>query len=205
MKQKYVIMDKGDDGMVTYDKKERFINIAKGSAVILLFFLFSMFKTLPLEIFQVNYNSLAVTYKIIYSLTVEICLIGIIIVICKEQFVKAFHDLKANHRQYFKDNLKYYLMGIAGMFMANALVQFLGGGISENETAVRSQLGSYPVYTYISAVVLAPILEESTFRLGFRNIFKNKAVFVIVSGFVFGFLHLFGNIGDPLFALYLIA
>lgn len=117
----------------------------------------------------------------------------------------AVSDIKKNHFKYFSQNFKYYLLGVGAMMAANYLIMILGGDISENESTIRNQFATNPVYTYISAVFLAPVLEECVFRLGFRNIFKNKLLFILVSGLVFGGLHLIGNFDNPLIFLHLIA
>ena len=91
------------------------------------------------------------------------------------------------------------------MFGSNALINVLGGGISGNEEAIRSQFDTAPVFTFVSAVFLAPILEEGIFRLSFRNVFKNNFLFILVSGLVFGGLHLIAGVNMNLFALYLIS
>ncbi len=41
----------------------------------------------------------------------------------------------------------------------------------------------------ICAGILAPITEEITFRKAFKNVFKSKWIFVMISGLVFGILH----------------
>ena len=91
------------------------------------------------------------------------------------------------------------------MMVSNALINILGGGMADNETAIRNQFAATPIYTFIAAFLLAPILEESVFRLSFRNIFKNNFVFIIMSGFAFGALHLTGVFDNSLMPLYLLA
>lgn len=191
--------------MVTYEKNERYINIIKGISVILIFFIFSLFKNLPLELLHINYENLTNTLKEIYSISIEIIMISLIILLFKNQYKNALKDLKQNHLKYFKENFKYYLMGVIAMMSANYLITFLGGEMSNNETEIRNMFDSFPIYTYIASVFLAPILEESVFRLGFRNIFKNKLLFILTSGLIFASLHLLGSLNNPLIFLHLIA
>lgn len=191
--------------MVSFDDKNRLTNIIKGIVVIVLYFFVSLFSTLPLALLGINYYDLSLIIRIIYSVSVELILIAAIIFIFKDEYKKAFKDIKKNHLTYFKGNLKYYLLGVIIMMLSNSLIMVLGGGTSDNETAIRSQFGIAPIYTYISAVFLAPVLEESVFRLSFRNIFKNKLVFIVISGLVFGGLHLTGMLDDSLMPLYLVA
>ena len=41
----------------------------------------------------------------------------------------------------------------------------------------------------IAVGILAPIIEELTFRKAFREVFTNKTLFVLASGLIFGGLH----------------
>lgn len=191
--------------MVTYEKNERYINIIKGISTIIIFFAFSLFKTLPFDLLHINYENLTTTLKEIYSISIEVFMIAIIVLLFKKEYKKAIQDIKQNHLKYFKENFKYYLMGVIAMMSANYLIAFLGGEMSNNETEIRNMFSSFPIYTYIASVFLAPVLEESVFRLGFRNIFKNKWLFIITSGLVFASLHLLGNLNNPLIFLHLIA
>ena len=177
----------------------------KGFGVIFLYFFVSLFETLPLELLGINYDSLNIISKEFYNIGMEIILIFFIFLILKDEILMAVNDIKKNHFKYFSQNFKYYLLGVGAMMAANYLIMILGGDISENESTIRNQFATNPVYTYISAVFLAPVLEECVFRLGFRNIFKNKLLFILVSGLVFGGLHLIGNFDNPLIFLHLIA
>ena len=172
---------------------------------IIIFFAFSLFKTAPFNLLHINYANLSTTFKEIYSISIEIIIIAIIILLFKKQYKNALIDLKQNHLKYFKENFKYYLMGVIAMMSANYLIAFLGGEMSNNETEIRDMFNTFPLYTYISAVFLAPLLEESVFRLSFRNIFKNKWLFIIASGLIFASLHLLGTLNNPLIFLHLIA
>ena len=184
-------------------QKETITNIIKGCSVILIYFIFSLFNTLPLALLNIDFNSLPIIVREIYNISLEVIMIVIFIIIFKDTFKKAFQDIKKNHFTYFKKYLKFYLFGLVIMMLCNSLIMILGGSTSDNETAVRSQFEMYPVYIFICSVILAPIIEETTFRLGFRKIFKNNYLFIIISGLVFGSLHLTGMFNDPLILLYL--
>ncbi len=185
--------------------KERILNIIKGASAILLYFFVSLFKETPLILVGVDYNNLPIIFKEIYNISIQVIMIIVFILIFKDFFKKSFADIKKNHFTYFKKYLKFYLLGLAIMMVSNSLILILGGMTSENETVVRTEFQMYPIYIFISAVIIAPIIEETTFRLGFRKIFKNDYLFIITSGLVFGSLHLLGMFNSSLILLYLIA
>lgn len=170
-----------------------------------MYFTFSFFRDLPLELLNIKYDSLNTLAKEMYSISLEVLMLTVIYFVFEEQIINAWNDLKKNHMKYFSQNFKYYLLGLLLMFSSNALINILGGGISGNEESIRNQFDIAPIFTYISAVFLAPALEESIFRLSFRNIFKNNFLFIITSGLVFGGLHLLAGVDMHLFALYLIS
>ncbi|MEI3508041.1 MAG: hypothetical protein V8R01_02760 [Bacilli bacterium] len=134
-----------------------------------------------MSLLNIDYNTLSTFAKEFYNIATEIVLLGIIFIMLIEQYKKAWDDLKQNHRKYFSDNLKFYLLGVILMMGANALIAVLGGSMSENKSSIRDQFAIAPIYTYISAVFLAPILEESVFRLSFRNMFENNFLFIVIS------------------------
>ena len=191
--------------MIEHTKQNRINNFIKGISIVGIYFILSFFKTMPLEILNINYENLSIIVKELYSLFLELVMIMIVYITFKSEIKKAWTDLKQNHMKYFSETFKYYLLGLLLMFGSNLLINLLGGGISGNETAIRDQFKLAPIFTYISAVFLAPILEESIFRLSFRGIFKNNLLFIITSGLVFGGLHLIAGIDMNLLFLYLIS
>lgn len=191
--------------MITRTKENNLKYILKGLSVIFVYFFFSIFQSLPFDILNINVNNLPSLLKIIYSLTIEILMICIIFFIFDKEFKMAFNDLKKNHLSYFNKYLKYYILGLIVMMVSNIFINIFDGGLSANETIIRNEFASFPIYIFISAVILAPLLEESVFRLGFRSIFKNDFLFITISSLIFGGLHLINTPINELFPLYLLS
>ncbi len=191
--------------MLINQKENRWKYIFKGLGVIFIYFFISFARNIPLRLLNIDLENLPeISYKI-YSLIIEIIMFLVIYMIYEPEFNAAIDDIKKNHEKYFKDNFKYYIIGIAVMFGSNMLINFLGGGVSSNEGSVRAEFYSYPIITYISAVFLAPIIEESVFRLSFNALFKNKTLFILTSGLLFGYLHVMSMPLNKLFPLYLLS
>ncbi len=186
-------------------KNDNLKNFIKGLSAVTIYFTVSIFQSLPFTLMHINTNNLPNIVKILYTLSIEILIIFSIYLIFKKEIHAAIKDLKKNHLTYFKKYFKYYIIGLIVMMACNILIQQLGGGISENESTIRDEFKIFPIYVYISAVLLAPILEEFVFRLSFKAIFKNNYMYIIASGLVFGFLHLLGMKIDNLFPLYLLS
>lgn len=186
-------------------KNDNLKNFIKGLSAVTIYFTVSIFQSLPFTLMHINTNNLPNIVKILYTLSIEILIIFSIYLIFKKEIHAAIKDLKKNHLTYFKKYFKYYIIGLIVMMACNILIQQLGGGISENESTIRDEFKIFPIYVYISAVLLAPILEEFVFRLSFKAIFKNNYMYIIASGVIFGLLHLLGMKIDNLFPLYLLS
>lgn len=185
--------------------KNRWKYIFKGFLTIFLYFFISLIKPLPFILMHINVNDIPENAKNLYSLIVELILIITIISIYEKEFKLAIDDIKKNHNEYFDKYFKVYLIGLIVMIGSNILINHLGGGISNNEESIRNQFSQTPIFVFISAVFLAPILEESVFRLGIYSIIKNKIIYIFISGLIFGGLHLIGAKLNLLFPLYLVS
>lgn len=185
--------------------EKRLITFGKGIAVLFTYFVLSELQTLPLIIMGVDYKTMPIISKVIYLLSFEALMISLICLILNKEISKALTDIKKNHKKYFSKYLKYWLYALIVMAGSNIIIGLINGGaIAGNEETIRQTFTKAPIYMFISAVFFAPLLEELTFRQGIRNIFSNDKVFIIVSGLVFGGLHVVGNVNSPVDLLYLI-
>ena len=191
--------------MITRTKENDLKYCLKGVLVIFIYFLFSFGQNIPFILLRINTSELPSYITIMYSLAVELLMISLILFIFDKEIKTAFQDLKKNHLNYFNKYLKYYIISVIVMVSANMLINTLGGGLSTNETTIRNEFHIFPIYTFISAVVLAPILEESVFRLAFRSIISNDFLFITISSLIFGSLHLIGTPINELLPLYLLS
>lgn len=173
--------------------------------VILLYFIASWYQALPLQLLGIDYEKWNQIYKLIYSLSYELILIGIIIAIFRTTLVNAYYDLKANHKKYFKEYAKYWILMIAIMIFSNGIITLITSQSEPaNEELIREMFSAYPIYTFISAIILAPILEELVFRQAFRNVFPTNILYIITSSLVFGGLHVLTGYENWTDLLYLI-
>lgn len=121
-------------------------------------------------------------------------------------YLMYFKDLNSEFNIFTKDfkknakiSFKYYLLGFMGMVFCNLLITLFLGGISSNESQVRDMLYSNVVPTMISICIIAPITEELIFRKSLQPVLKNKWIYVIVCGLLFGGAHILTNIMNNAF------
>ena len=86
--------------------------------------------------------------------------------------------------------LMYAIKIVSGM-VVGILSFILGVGVdtSNNQYLLEEMFKYYPVLMIITGVICAPVTEELVFRGAIKRIIKNKKVFIIVSGLIFGLIH----------------
>ena len=176
-----------------------------GIGALSAYFILNELAALPLILAGIDVATMPITLKAIYLLAYEIVMLAIIYLIIKDKINLALIDIKKNHKKYFSKYLKYWLIALMIMSISNVLISLINGGaIAGNEEAVRNTFNQTPIYMFISAVFIAPLTEEFIFRQSLRNIFSNDKVFIIISGLVFGGLHVVSSVSGWTDLLYLI-
>lgn len=183
------IMNIGDDKM-NYIK-----NIGKGLLVIFIYFAMSAFQTLPFNLLGVDISAAPQFLRVIYLIAYELLMISLIFIIYRDRLIEKWNDFKKNHRIYFQKYFKYWFLLLGLMMLSNGIIMMITNDASgaENQNQIIEMFGNAPFYTYISAVVFAPIIEELVFRESIRMIIpKYNILFILVSGFIFGGMHVLG-------------
>lgn len=171
----------------------------------LVYFILPYFQAIPFQIFGIDPKTLPMFIKTIYLIAYEVIILLLITSIFHHTLEKDWKDMKKNHRQYFSTYIKYWFLILFLMMMSNMIITFINhGGVANNEQTIRDTFKLAPIYTFFSAVIYAPITEELIFRQGIRNVFKNNLLFIIISGLVFGSMHVIPTYKVPLDLLYLI-
>lgn len=165
-----------------------------GIGIFLFYFFVSQFQVLPFWVLNIDTTTLPEIVKVIYTLLVQVFLVLVIAYIFRKDLKKNFKDLKKNHKYYFSNYLKYWFLALGLMMLSNAIIlMFEPGSIAGNEEVIRDMFSKTPIYTFISAVIIAPILEELVFRKSFRYMFSNDILFILASGLTFGAFHVIGS------------
>lgn len=191
--------------MIINQTKNRWKYIFKGLITLFIYFFISLFRYIPFDILKTNVADIPQKSINFYNFSLEITMILFIFIINEKEIRKAISDIKKNHETYFNKYFKVYLLGIIIMIISNILISTLGGGISENESTIRDEFKNFPIYIFISSVFLAPLLEELVFRLALKEIIKNKYLYILISGLIFGSLHIITMPINNLFPLYLLS
>ena len=154
----------------------------KNIFVIIFYFIYSFIPQVFVLLLNINLDSnLSKNIYLIISYLIYLIFITFL-----------FKDELKNFK--FKSILKYipiYILGIFLMIILNYLMSKITNiAISKNETDIRNYIKVFPIPMAFSIVIYAPIVEELTFRKAFMNIFNKTYLFVLVSGTVFGLIHI---------------
>jgi len=181
--------------------KNKLINIFKVLGLFLLFFFISL---IPIWIFNIDITKFSKFDTILYSFLCNIAFLIIIMLVYFKTLKKDFKPFFKDFLNNFEQSFKYYLIGLAIMITSNLIITFVfDGGVAENEETVRSFIDIAPIIMFFDVSLYAPIAEELLFRKSIRDIFKNKWLYVLASGFIFGALHV-TSINSLVDLLYLI-
>ncbi len=130
----------------------------------------------------------------------EVIMFTICFIIYRESFKKDIKEVKKD-KNYFKEIIKFYIgelvvsisASIAIVSIANMVGLTITTG-SENNMLAQKLLKSAPIFMCMGIAIVGPFYEEGIMRLGLKKGIKNKGVFAIVSGFIFGIMHVVDNL-----------
>lgn len=187
------------------DLKIRFKKIGIGIGAMALYFLLPYLEGVPFVIMGVDTTTLPIWVKVFYLTMYSVLTASLIMIIYNKKLSKDFKDMKKNSIKYFNKYIKYWLIGLFIMMVSNLFINLIvTNDIPSNEQAIRETFNISPLYIFFSAVIYAPIVEELIFRQSIKNIFHNKWLFIIISGLLFGSMHVFGDFKNITDLLYII-
>lgn len=162
--------------------------------IFISYFIYNNLQALPLVLLGIDYNNLSLTTKVIYLLLYELSYIIILFLVFKKTFIEKFKEFIKNFKPLVKKYMEYWALSFGLMILCNfIIVTFFPTSIATNQENIDMIFNKAPLYIIISAVLFAPFIEETIFRLSLRNIFNNDKLFIIISGLVFGALHVIGS------------
>ena len=168
-------------------------NIIKLAILITLFFYRNIFILPIIYIANINVDKISSATEVILSLINNIIFLIITVLMYKNDLKREWKIFGKNMSENVDTSIKYWLIGLAVMVVSNIIINFvLGGGQATNEKGVQKMIDSAPYIMLIEAGLIAPINEELLFRKAFKSIINNKWLFIIISGIVFGYLHVIG-------------
>lgn len=178
--------------------------IGKTILTFILFYYSSLFQLIPIMLFNIDLENLSGSMNVMLSAFSSCCLLFVLFFMYRNDINKEWNIFKKDWIDHLDFGVRCWAVGLFLMMASNLVINSLAGGVAGNEQTVQSMISSLPWLMLINAGILAPINEEIIFRKSFKNVIKNKWIFVLVSGFVFGLMHVLGNINSWIDVLYII-
>lgn len=182
--------------------KTNILKIIKSISLILLLIYFTSFIFILLNI---NLNTITEKEYLIYLSLSNLILLIIYLYIYKDTITQDIKNYIKNFSKNFEISFKYWFIGFLIMIISNVIITYiLKMTIADNEKIVRNYIDTSPILMIFMTCIYAPICEELTFRKSIKDAIKNKWLYILTSGIIFGLLHIISAINTPLDLLYLI-
>ncbi|MEE3342693.1 MAG: type II CAAX endopeptidase family protein [Bacilli bacterium] len=170
------------------------LKVLKSLGLIILLVSYSIIPVIIFFIMGINYYDLSFSIKILSLFIADILFVFFLGFIYRDVLKKDFKKLRKDFFGIIKIAIKYWLEALFFMIICNAIISIItGGDIASNEKSVRELLKITPIFMLFQIAIFAPFTEELIFRKSIRDIFKNDKIYVLISGLVFGGMHVVGD------------
>lgn len=168
---------------INFKNESIFLKILKDMIILISFFLL-------IQILVKIFFPLLNKNKDFFSIIIYLLLCIYLFIIFRKELINYFKDFKKNYKYYLSKSFKIFIICLMFMYISNIIISYITGNIATNEALNREVVKNNLLYSFIDMCLLAPFYEEILFRLNFKNLFKNKIIFSIVTGLFFGSMHL---------------
>lgn len=130
-------------------------------------------------------------FKKIPSYIVYIIIFLTVLIVNFNNIKRDFLIFIKNKKAYLPFIIKRYFIMLGVMIIVAIPIVFLNNGqTSSNQKVLNQMFEKLPLAMLLLSTLYAPFVEENIFRLSLSKLFKNKTVFIVISGFLFGTLHM---------------
>lgn len=173
------------------EKFEKKIKLILKCFIIFCIFYFSKYlQYIPVKLFNIDLNNITPKMSAVLSTFSTVILFFIFFIIYRKDLKKEFSDFWKNKSDYINVGIRYWIIGLIIMFIANYILNFVfKAGGATNEKIVQTLIKSFPLIMIIDAGILAPFNEEIVFRKSIKDAINNKWIFYIVTFLLFGGAH----------------
>lgn len=179
--------------------REKIFSILKLFVSLLLFFCVGIISTFILKLFGINIDNLSSKYLVIYQSIISLLMFIILFILyrkeIKEDFKKFIKNIGSNIISIIKLFIIFMIVKYIVSFISILIISLLGMDIesitSVNQNIIIDYVKVSPILMVVTTSIFAPLYEETLFRLGFKKVLNKGILFIIISGLVFGLLHIF--------------
>ncbi len=169
---------------------KKYLKYIKFVIAVTLFFFGSYIQYLPVIFFKIDVNTISNVTKSYLNLFSNSIISLILVLMYLKDIIRNIKDLIKEKLKPLDKAFNCWFVGVMVMIISNLLITYINNGSSSNnEEAIKLILSSSPILSYINIALLGPIIEELVFRESFKQVFKNKWIYLFTSGIIFGALH----------------
>lgn len=180
-------------------KKDKIYNILKLLICIVFFFSISNIASFILSIFNINKDNLSNFSIVLYQFIVSLLLFILLLVLYYKTYKKDFKSFKKNLKENIIKIIKLFIIFMIFKYVIGIISSFImilcGYGTSDfmstNQKMIIDYVKASPILMVLSVSLFGPFYEEGIFRLAFKKVINNKWLYIIISGSLFGLLHIF--------------
>ena len=162
----------------------------KEFGLIFLYFLVNLSLSL---FFPDSQNTNDILKYTLSNILINLILLIIFLLIFRKDIIAKWNDYQKKFKTYFKKSFIIYFIGLFFMIISYNIINVFYN-MPLNELANRQNLLSFPISSLINILIIAPIVEELLTRIILKRNINNKYIYIILSGSIFGFLHIFGSL-----------
>ncbi len=141
----------------------------------------------------IDFNNLSYSDNIKLILIKDVFFTMLLILLYFKYLKEKIKDFFHNFKKYLSISFKDWLTGFMIMIISNIFINLFMTGLGENENEVQQLISTLPIIAFIMTTFFAPFVEEMIFRKSLQDCFKNKYLFMIISGLLFGLVHVLGS------------
>lgn len=140
-----------------------------------------------------------------YKIIIEYITIFLIMVLLfRKQLIHDFKLFKTYFREYNSLVFKTWFKSIITMMILSLSIQLITNiETATNQENLNQMFTKLPILIVFLTMIYAPVVEELMFRVVFRKFINNKYLFIILSGVVFGALHVIDDFKSVAELLYI--
>lgn len=123
------------------------------------------------------------------KLVIDLCLLVFVVYVYQDDFKNALRKTKKHFGKFIGIVFLFWLISSVATALINMGIKAVFDIMPTNNEAQLQMLKSTPAYLLFSMLIFSPLVEELSLTKSFRVILKNKALYLILSSFVCGFLY----------------
>lgn len=175
---------------------KKFINKKKLAIFLAFLFAFLFFEIIYI-IIGIDFENISDNMYALLLVLKHLILMGIFYLMYHNYLKEKWQDFKLNFKKYAKIAFRDWFLGFLVMIFSNLIISLFFKGLGENENNVQDLISTTPYIAFILTSVLAPIIEEMIFRKSLKDAINNKYLYMFLSGFIFGLVHVIAS-SNPL-------